>query len=129
MLFLLISLIDLRIKQEPATLNDRDNARDRDRERDRERIDKLAGRLSADVYPSIGRNFESASYGNPEHLQHGASLCAGIAPLPPAHPPTPDLSPAQPTPAMWNSKINKAGTVTTPDGEFFFALNIYIRLY
>ena len=68
------------------------------------------------MYP--GRGFEGGTYGNTtDHMQHGVQLGPGMANLPPAHPPTPDLSPAPPTPAMWNSKINKAGTVTTPDGE------------
>ncbi|KAJ8680480.1 hypothetical protein QAD02_016267 [Eretmocerus hayati] len=41
-------------------------------------------------------------------------LAMGV--MPPVHPPTPDLSPAPAAPATWNSKLNKAGTVTTPDG-------------
>lgn len=84
---------------------------------DRERADKLAERLSGEVY-SGGRGFDGAYYGsNSDHMQHGAQMGPAMAPLPPAHPPTPDLSPAATTPAMWNTKINKAGTVTTPDGE------------
>ncbi|XP_066585665.1 LOW QUALITY PROTEIN: zinc finger protein chinmo [Prorops nasuta] len=95
---------DLRIKQEPVAMSDRDSA------------EKLAERLSGEVYSS-GRKFDGGSYGsNSDHAQQRGQMGQGIAPLPPAHPPTPDLSPA-PTPAMWNSKINKAGTVTTPDGK------------
>ncbi|XP_033229702.1 zinc finger protein chinmo [Belonocnema kinseyi] len=94
---------DLRIKQEPVALTDR------------ERADKLAERLSNEAY---SRGFEAGNYGNTtDHLQHGVQMSAGMTSLQPAHPPTPDLSPALPTPAMWNSKINKAGTVTTPDGK------------
>lgn len=97
-------IADLRIKQEPVALTDR------------ERADKLAERLSNEAY---SRGFEAGNYGNTtDHLQHGVQMSAGMTSLQPAHPPTPDLSPALPTPAMWNSKINKAGTVTTPDGEY-----------
>ncbi|XP_076665497.1 chronologically inappropriate morphogenesis isoform X3 [Andrena cerasifolii] len=96
---------DLRIKQEPVALTDR------------ERADKLAERLAGEVYPG-GRGFDSGHYGaNSDHLQHAAQMGSALVPLPPAHPPTPDLSPAPTTPAMWNTKINKAGTVTTPDGK------------
>ncbi|XP_053993659.1 zinc finger protein chinmo isoform X1 [Hylaeus volcanicus] len=96
---------DLRIKQEPVTLTDR------------ERAEKLAERLSGEVYSS-GRGFDGSHYGsNSDHMQHGAQMGSAMVPLPPAHPPTPDLSPAPTTPAMWNTKINKAGTVTTPDGK------------
>ncbi|XP_015114047.1 zinc finger protein chinmo isoform X1 [Diachasma alloeum] len=89
---------DLRIKQEPMMFSDR------------ERAEKFAERLSAEV----GRGFDATNYSlSGDHkgnmgFNQGASL---------AHPPTPDLSPAPPTPARWNSKINKAGTVTTPDGK------------
>ncbi|XP_076249640.1 chronologically inappropriate morphogenesis [Calliopsis andreniformis] len=96
---------DLRIKQEPVALTDR------------ERADKLAERLSGEVF-SGGRGFDGSYYGsNSDHLQHGAQMGPAMVPLPPAHPPTPDLSPAATTPAMWNTKINKAGTVSTPDGK------------
>ncbi|XP_017880682.1 zinc finger protein chinmo isoform X1 [Ceratina calcarata] len=87
---------DLRIKQEPVALSDR------------ERTDKLAERLS----------FDGGHYGsNSDHIQHGGQVGHAMVPLPPAHPPTPDLSPAPTTPAMWNTKINKASSVTTPDGK------------
>ncbi|XP_060818497.1 zinc finger protein chinmo isoform X1 [Bombus pascuorum] len=96
---------DLRIKQEPVAMTDR------------ERAEKLAERLSGEVY-SGGRGFDSGHYGsNSDHIQHGGQVGHAIVPLPPAHPPTPDLSPAPTTPAMWNTKINKAGTVSTPDGK------------
>ncbi|XP_043264748.1 chronologically inappropriate morphogenesis isoform X1 [Colletes latitarsis] len=96
---------DLRIKQEPVALTDR------------ERAEKLAERLSGEVY-SGGRGFDGSHYGsNSDHMQHGAQMGSAMVPLPPAHPPTPDLSPAPTTPAMWNTKINKAGTVSTPDGK------------
>ncbi|KZC09234.1 Protein bric-a-brac 2 [Dufourea novaeangliae] len=96
---------DLRIKQEPVALTDR------------ERAEKLAERLSGEVYTG-GRGFDGGHYGqNSDHMQHGGQMGPAIVPLPPAHPPTPDLSPAPTTPAMWNTKINKAGTVTTPDGK------------
>ncbi|KAF7990363.1 hypothetical protein HCN44_000168 [Aphidius gifuensis] len=94
---------DLRIKQEPVMLNDRD------------RTDKLAERLSNEVYPS-GRNFDTGNYVMPSEQKHNVtSYNQSIGPL--THPPTPDLSPAPTTPAKWNSKINKAGTVSTPDGK------------
>nr|XP_012146757.1 PREDICTED: protein bric-a-brac 1 [Megachile rotundata] len=96
---------DLRIKQEPVALSDR------------ERAEKLAERLSGEVY-SGGRGFDSGHYGsNSDQMQHGGQVGHAMVPLPPAHPPTPDLSPAPTTPAMWNTKINKAGTVSTPDGK------------
>ncbi|XP_036145751.1 zinc finger protein chinmo [Monomorium pharaonis] len=99
---------DLRIKQEPMELTDR------------ERTEKLAERLSRrddEVYP--GRRFDAGSYRpNSDHLSHGAQLGPTMVPMPAAHPPTPDQSPAAPTtPAsMWNMKINKAATVSTVDG-------------
>ncbi|XP_035726300.1 zinc finger protein chinmo-like isoform X2 [Vespa mandarinia] len=94
---------DLRIKQEPVVLTDR------------ERAEKLAEKLSSEVY-SGGRGFEG--YGsNSEHLQRGAQMGSAMVSIPPAHPPTPDLSPAPTTPAMWNTKMNKAGTVSTPEGK------------
>ena len=97
--------VDLRIKQEPVAMTDR------------ERAEKLAERLSGEVY-SGGRGFDGGHYGsNSDHIQHGGQVGHAIVPLPPAHPPTPDLSPAPTTPAMWNTKINKAGTVSTPDGK------------
>ncbi|XP_017795211.1 PREDICTED: zinc finger and BTB domain-containing protein 3 [Habropoda laboriosa] len=96
---------DLRIKQEPVALTDR------------ERAEKLAERLSGEVY-SGGRGFDGGHYGpNSDHVHHGGQMGHAMVPLPPAHPPTPDLSPAPTTPAMWNTKINKAGTVSTPDGK------------
>ncbi|XP_043269891.1 zinc finger protein chinmo isoform X2 [Venturia canescens] len=94
---------DLRIKQEPAGLTDR------------ERAEKLAERLSGEVY-TVGRGFEASNYGiTGDHKPNVAQFGPSIVPL--AHPPTPDLSPAPTTPARWNSKINKAGTVSTPDGK------------
>ncbi|XP_024937481.1 zinc finger protein chinmo isoform X2 [Cephus cinctus] len=96
---------DLRIKQEPVALTDR------------ERTERLAERLSGEIY--TGRGVEAGTYGPPaDHVHHGAQLGPSMGgPMPPAHPPTPDLSPAPTTPAMWNTKINKAGTVSTPDGK------------
>lgn len=94
---------DLRIKQEPVALTDG------------ERAEKLAERLSSEVY-SGGRGFESYS-SNLEHLQRGSQMGSAMVPISPAHPPTPDLSPAPTTPAMWNTKMNKAGTVSTPEGK------------
>ncbi|XP_072746649.1 zinc finger protein chinmo isoform X1 [Anoplolepis gracilipes] len=92
---------DLRIKQEPVALTDR------------ERAEKLAERLSGEGYP--GRGFDASSYGpNSDHLPHGAQLGPTMVPMPPSHPQTPDRKPA--TPAMWNTKINKASTVSTIDG-------------
>lgn len=84
---------------------------------DRERAEKLAERLSSEVYG--GRGYEAGSYGpNSDHLPHGAQLGSALVPMPPAHPPTPDLSPALATGAgVWNAKINKASTVSTPNGE------------
>ncbi|XP_076748636.1 chronologically inappropriate morphogenesis [Xylocopa sonorina] len=96
---------DLRIKQEPVALTDR------------ERAEKLAERLSGEVYQGA-RGFDGGHYApNSDHVQHGGQVGHAMVPLPPAHPPTPDLSPAPTTPAMWNTKINKAGTVSTPDGK------------
>ncbi|XP_011305548.1 transcription regulator protein BACH2 isoform X2 [Fopius arisanus] len=93
---------DLRIKQEPMMFSDR------------ERAEKLAERLSGEVY-SGGRGFDATNYAlSGEHNKGGVGFNQGASL---AHPPTPDLSPAPPTPARWNSKINKAGTVTTPDGK------------
>lgn len=95
----------MRIKQEPVTLTDRD------------RTDKLAERLVNEVYSS-GRGFDTGNYAVPgDQKQNITQFNQVIGQL--AHPPTPDLSLAPTTPARWNSKINKAGTVTTPDGEFF----------
>nr|XP_046471088.1 zinc finger protein chinmo isoform X2 [Neodiprion pinetum] len=96
---------DLRIKQEPGLLTDR------------ERAERLAERSSGESYGGRGGGGESAAYSTQgDHLgQHQG--CGNLAPIPPPHPPTPDLSPAPATPATWNSKINKAGTVTTPDGK------------
>lgn len=83
---------------------------------DRERAEKLAERLSSEVY-SGGRGFEGYC-SNSEHLQRGAQMGSAMVSIPPAHPPTPDLSPAPTTPAMWNTKMNKAGTVSTPEGKY-----------
>ncbi|XP_051169269.1 zinc finger protein chinmo isoform X1 [Leptopilina boulardi] len=95
---------DLRVKQEPVSIIDR------------EKDDKIIDRLTNDVYS--GRGFDIGSYSTTtDHLQHGVQLGPSMASLPPVHPPTPDLSPVPPTPAMWNSKINKVGTVSTPDGK------------
>lgn len=96
----LCSAADLRIKQEPIAS---------------ERVDKLTERLS-EAYS--GRGFDASSYGsNSDHLPHGAQLGSAIvAPMVPAHPPTPDQKPA--TPALWNTKISKASTVATIDGEY-----------
>ncbi|KAK0075201.1 hypothetical protein PV326_011784 [Microctonus aethiopoides] len=92
---------DLRIKQEPMTLTDR------------ERVEKLAERLSGEVFSS-NRGFETSNYGMiSDQKQNVAPFNHGIISL--AHPPTPEHSPAPSTPARWNSKINKAGTVSTPD--------------
>lgn len=112
---------------------------------DRERVDKLAERLSGELYASgrIG-SFEYAN-STTEHMlqqhhreqqrereqqhQHhqqnsigaggpgGQSAGGGNGGASVGHPATPDLSPAPASAAIWNSKINKAGTVTTPDGE------------
>lgn len=94
---------------------------------DRERAEKLAEKLSSEVY-SGGRGFEG--YGsNSEHLQRGApQMGSAMVSIPPAHPPTPDLSPAPTTPAMWNTKMNKAGTVSTPEGEYDLRLVFFFRL-
>nr|XP_050852860.1 zinc finger protein chinmo isoform X3 [Vespula vulgaris] len=92
---------DLRINHERMLLTDR------------ERAEKLAERLSSEVY-SGGRGFEGYC-SNSEHLQRGAQMGSAMVSIPPAHPPTPDLSPAPTTPAMWNTKMNKAGTVSTPE--------------
>lgn len=84
---------------------------------DREKDDKITDRLTTEVYS--GRGFEIGSYSTTaDHLQHGVQLGSSMVSLPPVHPPTPDLSPVPPSPAMWNSKINKVGTVSTPDGEY-----------
>lgn len=89
---------------------------------DRERAEKLAERLSGEVY-SGGRGFEPSNYGiTGDHKPNVAQYGQSIVPL--AHPPTPDLSPAPTTPARWNSKINKAGTVSTPDGESLYFRNL-----
>lgn len=93
------------MKQEPVSIIDR------------EKDEKIIDRLTNEVYS--GRGFEIGSYNTTaDHLQHGVQLGPSMASLPPVHPPTPDLSPVPPTPAMWNSKINKVGTVSTPDGEY-----------
>jgi len=90
-------LADLRIKQEPVALTDR------------ERTEKLAERLSSDT---SGRGFDSSSYGaNSDHLPHGAQLGPAMVAIPPAHPPTSDQCSA-----AWNTKINRASTVCTVDG-------------
>ncbi|XP_012272922.1 zinc finger protein chinmo isoform X2 [Orussus abietinus] len=97
---------DLRIKQEPMAISDR------------ERAEKLVERLSGEVYSGDRRRFEAGSYGSPgEHYPHGVQMGTGMVPLPPTPQPTSDLNPTPTTPAMWNSKVNKAGTVTTPDGK------------
>lgn len=105
---------DLRIKQEPVALNDRD------------RGEKLAERLSGDVYP--GRGFDAGSYGtNSDHLPHEAQLGPMVS-MPPIHPPTPDQSRAPVsivTSAVWNTKINKASTVTTIDGGECHPLSLH----
>lgn len=97
---------DLRIKQEPTELTNR------------ERTEKLAERLKREdeIYP--GRRFDMSSYRpNSDHLSHGAQLGPTMVPMPAAHPPTPDQSPAAPTtPAIWNMKIHKASTVSTVGG-------------
>lgn len=98
----------MRIKQEPVTLTDR------------ERAEKLAERLSGEVFAS-SRNFETGNYGLVgDHKQNVTPFNHALRPL--AHLPTPALSPATTTPPRWNSKINKAGTVSTPDGELIFHL-------
>lgn len=99
---------DLRIKQEPVAMTDR------------ERAEKLAERLSGEVYTG-GRGFDSGHYGsNSDHMQPGGQIGPPMVRLPLAHPPTPDLSPAPTNPAMWNTKMKKAGTVSTPHGESDF---------
>lgn len=96
---------DLRIKQEPVAMTDR------------ERAEKLAERLSSEVYTG-GRGFDSGHYGsNSDHMQPGGQIGPPMVRLPLAHPPTPDLSPAPTNPAMWNTKMKKAGTVSTPHGK------------
>lgn len=110
---------DLRIKQEPVELTDR------------ERAEKLAERLSRrddEVYP--GRGFDAGSYRpNSDHLSHKAQLGPTMVPMPAVHPPTPDQSPAAPTLAMWNTKINKASTVSTVDGSRKLKCPFCERLY
>ena len=101
---------DLRIKQEPDLRIKQ--------ETDRERAEKLAERLSKrddEAYP--GRGFDAGLYrSNSDHLA-GAQLGPTMVPMPAVHPPTPDQSPAAPPAlAMWNTKINKASTVSTVDG-------------
>lgn len=87
---------------------------------DRERAEKLAERLSGEVYTG-GRGFDSGHYGsNSDHMQPGGQIGPPMVRLPLAHPPTPDLSPAPTNPAMWNTKMKKAGTVSTPHGESDF---------
>ncbi|XP_039301939.1 zinc finger protein chinmo isoform X1 [Solenopsis invicta] len=115
---------DLRIKQEPVRIKQELT--------DRERAEKLAERLSRrddDVYPG-GRGFDAGSYRPNSDLSHGAQLGPTMVPMPAAHPPTPDQSPAAPpTPAMWNTKINKASTVSTVDGGRKLKCPFCERLY
>ncbi|XP_014486679.1 PREDICTED: hormone receptor 4 [Dinoponera quadriceps] len=98
---------DLRIKQEPVAMTDQ------------ERADNLAERLSSEAY--TGRGYDGGSYSqNSDHLSQGSPQlgpAAAVVTMPPAHPPTPDLSPAPTTPAVWNRRLNRAGTVSTPDGR------------
>ncbi|XP_058809003.1 zinc finger protein chinmo isoform X2 [Phymastichus coffea] len=96
---------DLRIKQEPGSYGERERSND-----------NMAERVSAEAYSGNRGAYNSVNYNSNEHLQHNPAA-AGIPNRVPVHPPTPDRSPAPPTPALWNSKINKAGTVTTPDGK------------
>ncbi|KAI4479986.1 hypothetical protein M0804_010725, partial [Polistes exclamans] len=95
---------DLRIKQEPMALTDREQA------------ETLAERLSSEVY-SGDRGFEGYCT-NSKLLLRGAQMGSAMLSIPPAHPPTTDIKPALSSPAMWNTKINKAGTVSTPEGEY-----------
>ncbi|KAG5329357.1 LOLAL protein, partial [Acromyrmex heyeri] len=102
---------DLRIKQEPDLRIKQ--------ETDRDRAEKLAERLSKrddEAYP--GRGFDAGLYrSNSDHLP-GAQLGPTMVPMPAVHPPTPDQSPAAPPAlAMWNTKINKASTVSTFPGR------------
>lgn len=102
-------IADLRIKQEPVIVTDRESS------------DKLVEKSSGEVYLG-GRGFEATNYGLVnEHKLNITSFKQSAVQL--SHPPTPDLSPAPTTPARWNSKINKAGTVSTPDGKSY---TIYI---
>ncbi|XP_014598675.1 PREDICTED: protein abrupt [Polistes canadensis] len=94
---------DLRIKQEPMALTDREQA------------ETLAERLSSEVY-SGDRGFEGYCT-NSKLLLRGAQMGSAMLSIPPAHPPTTDIKPALTSPAMWNTKINKAGTVSTPEGK------------
>ncbi|XP_044592566.1 zinc finger protein chinmo isoform X1 [Cotesia glomerata] len=94
---------DLRIKQEPTMVIDRDSS------------DKLIEKSSGEVYLG-GRGFDTSNYGLVnDHKLNITPFKQSTVSL--SHPPTPDLSPAPTTPARWNSKINKAGTVSTPDGK------------
>ncbi|CAL1683718.1 unnamed protein product [Lasius platythorax] len=106
---------DLRIKQEPVALTDR------------ERAEKLAERLSGEVY--AGRGFDASSYGsNSDHLPHGAQLSPAMVPMPATHPSTPDQKPA--TLAMWNTKISKASTVSIDGGEcHLLSLRMIFTMY
>ncbi|XP_043495802.1 zinc finger protein chinmo [Polistes fuscatus] len=94
---------DLRIKQEPIALTDREQA------------ETLAESLSSEVY-SGDRGFEGYCT-NSELLQLGAQMGSAMLSIPSAHPPTTDITPALASPAMWNTKISKAGTVSTPEGK------------
>ncbi|XP_015186627.1 PREDICTED: protein tramtrack, alpha isoform [Polistes dominula] len=94
---------DLRIKQEPMALTDREQA------------ETLAERLSSEVY-SGDRGFEGYCT-NSKLFSRGAQMGSAMLSIPPAHPPTTDIKPALSSPAMWNTKINKAGTVSTPEGK------------
>ncbi|KAI4498483.1 hypothetical protein M0802_006418 [Mischocyttarus mexicanus] len=92
---------DLRIKQEPMALTDREQA------------ETLAEKLSSEVY-SGDRGFEGYCT-NSKLLQRGAQMGSAMLSVPPAHPPTTDIKPVLTTPGMWNTKIDKADTVATPD--------------
>lgn len=85
---------------------------------DQERADNLAERLSGEAYTGWG--YDSSSYSqNSDHLSQGSpQLGPAVVTMPPTHPPTPDLSPAPNTPAVWNTRLNRVGTVFTRDGEW-----------
>ncbi|XP_011868407.1 PREDICTED: protein abrupt isoform X2 [Vollenhovia emeryi] len=107
---------DLRIKQEPVELADR------------ERTEKLAERLSKrDDEIFLGRRFDAGSYRpNSDHLPQGASMM----PKPAAHPPTSDQSSAASIPpTTWNMKIHKASTVSTVGGGTKLKCPLCERLY
>ncbi|XP_029163136.1 zinc finger protein chinmo isoform X2 [Nylanderia fulva] len=108
---------DLRIKQEPVVLTDR------------ERAERLAERLSGEGYP--GRGFDASnSYGpNTDHLLHRAQLSPAMVPMPPTHQTTPDQKPIWPTKIKTTVSIDGGKKLKCPYCERLYGYETNLRAH